>query len=84
VGDVEPVRRFLRSATAVEVVDTDPYRAGTTLLADVSDEGVLEPERFEAAILTTSLDERGLGEVWRALVPGGVLWDEGRRAVKNQ
>jgi Methyltransferase domain len=61
-----------------DVLDIDPANTGATVIADIGVPQSLPPSRYDCVIFTQTLhlipDMRiALDNVWRALVPGGVL-----------
>lgn len=64
--------------TGSHVLDVDAANPRATIVGDLGDAATLPSERFDCAVLTQTLQfvpdaEAGLRNVWRALVPGGVL-----------
>jgi SAM-dependent methyltransferase len=66
-----------RRVRSLEVVDADPYDRAVTFLMDPADDGLLEPERFDCAVVAGPFDRALAPSVvehaWRALRHGGVL-----------
>ncbi|HEX2045481.1 MAG TPA: methyltransferase domain-containing protein [Gaiellaceae bacterium] len=79
VKDAAYTRRFGGDAvTASEVLDIDPANVEATLVADLCEPDSLPAGAFDCFLLTQTLQllpdvERGLGNAWRGLSPGGVL-----------
>ncbi len=61
-----------------DVLDINPANTAATVIADLGDANSLPAQRFDCVILTQTLhlipDMRiALGNIWRAIAPGGVL-----------
>jgi SAM-dependent methyltransferase len=64
--------------TGQDVLDIDPANTRATIVADLGEENSLPEKRFDCVIFTQTLhlipDMRiALGNIWRAIAPGGVL-----------
>lgn len=68
----------LLGASEVEIVDIDPSNTRATVVGDICDPDTLEPERYEAAVITQTLQfvpdpETALRNLLRSLRRGGAL-----------
>jgi SAM-dependent methyltransferase len=64
--------------TRTHVVDIDASNPHATLIADVTQDGALPSEAYDAIIMTQTLhvtddDDAGFRNLWRSLRPGGTL-----------
>jgi SAM-dependent methyltransferase len=78
VQDPAYTRRFGGEAvTASEILDINSENPHATIVADLEVAGSLPAERYDCVIFTQTLQylrepEAALGNVWKALAPGGV------------
>ena len=79
VRDADYATRFGGERVArAHVVDIDASNPKATLIADLTQEGTLPAEAYDAIIMTQTLhvtddDEAGMRALWRALRPGGTI-----------
>ena len=78
VADDRYTRRFGTAVTQSDVLDVDARNARATFIGDLADPGVLPESAFDCIVFTQTLQyiydlRAGIGNLSRALMPGGVL-----------
>ena len=78
IGDAAYCRRFGSGVTRQEVLHVDPANRNATIIGDLSQPDVLEPDSFDCLLITQTLHlifdlRQAAAQLHRALAPGGVL-----------
>jgi SAM-dependent methyltransferase len=78
MNDAYTVRFGDGRVTSRDVLDIDPANLAATVVADLNEPDSLPPARFDCVVFTQTLHlipdmTVAMGNVWRAVAPGGVL-----------
>lgn len=78
IGDASYCRQFGTGVTRQDVLHVDPTNRHATVIGDLSQPDVLEPDSFDCLLITQTLHlifdmAQAAAQLHRALAPGGVL-----------